>query len=48
MLSINLNEVESIAILKPNGELSEDDFRSAAKIIDPYIEKSGKLNGIII
>ena len=48
MLSVKLNEIDGITILEPDGELSEADFRSAAKIIDPYIEKSGKLKGIII
>lgn len=48
MLTVNLNEIEGIATLEPDGELSEIDFKSAARIIDPYIEKSGKLNGIII
>ena len=48
MLTVNLNEIEGIAILEPDSELSEADFISASKIIDPYIEKSGKLNGIII
>jgi len=48
MLTVNLNEKESIAILEPNGALSEDDFHLATKIIDPFIEKNGKLKGIII
>ncbi len=48
MLTVNLNEKEGIAILEPDGKLSEEDFKSAAMIIDPFIEKSGKLNGIII
>lgn len=48
MLTINLNEVDGIAILDPDGELTASDFKSAARIIDPYIEKSGRLNGIII
>ena len=48
MLTVKLDEIEGIAILEPDGELSETDFISASKIIDPYIEKSGKLNGIII
>lgn len=48
MLNIDLNEVEGIAILEPDGELSENDFKSAARIIDPYIEKFGKLKGILI
>ncbi len=48
MLNVGLNQVEGIAILVPDGELTEEDFQSAANLIDPYIEKAGKLNGIII
>ena len=48
MLRIHLDEIDAIAILEPDGELSESDFKSAATIIDPYIEKSGNLSGIII
>ena len=48
MLTININEVDGIAILDPDGELTASDFKSAARIIDPYIEKTGRLNGIII
>ncbi len=48
MLNINLDENNSIAILTPEGELTEDDFKHATEIIDPYIKKSGKLKGIII
>lgn len=48
MLNVNVDETKGIVILEPHGALSEDDFKSAAKIINPYIEKSGKLNGIII
>ncbi|MCK5686755.1 STAS/SEC14 domain-containing protein, partial [bacterium] len=43
-----LNEKEGIAILEPHGSLSAEDFTSAARIIDTYIEKSGDLNGIIV
>jgi hypothetical protein len=48
MLNVQLNEKESIVTLKPDGALSENDFLLATTIIDPFIEKSGKLNGIII
>lgn len=48
MLSVRLDEENDIAILEPDGALSEDDFRLAAKEIDPQIERKGKLNGIII
>lgn len=48
MLNVELNENDGIAILEPDGVLSESDFVSVAGIIDPYLKKSGKLNGIII
>ncbi|VAW84070.1 hypothetical protein MNBD_GAMMA18-1431 [hydrothermal vent metagenome] len=48
MLNINFDETNNIAILEPDAELSEADFTSAARVIDQYLGKSGKLNGIII
>ena len=48
MLKVYLSEAEGIAILEPDGELSESDFKTATETIDPYIEKVGKLNGLII
>ena len=48
MLNVELDESTGIATLRPDGALSENDFESVSNIVDPYIEKSGKLNGIII
>ena len=48
MLNVLLIESEGIAILEPVGDLTEDDFRSAAELIDPLIERQGKLNGLIV
>lgn len=48
MLSVKIDEVNGIAILEPGGPLSQADFESAAKMIDPYIEKTGQLHGLII
>ena len=48
MLKIELNEATGVAILKPDGALSEKDFIYASSVIDPYIEKAGKLSGLII
>lgn len=48
MLDVQLLEDESIVILKPDGELSESDFVFAAERIDPFIEKTGGLRGILI
>lgn len=48
MLNVQFDEGKGIAILKPEGALTEEDFKSAAKKIDPYIESSGKLKGIVV
>ncbi len=48
MLQVKLDTTNGIAILSPQGALSEDDFITAAKVIDPHIEKSGELKGLII
>ncbi len=48
MLSVEIDKENSIVILEPKGPLSKNDFESATRIIDPYIENSGKLNGLII
>ncbi len=48
MLSVKFDEANGIAILEPDGALSKGDFELAAKIIDPYINKTGRLNGLII
>ena len=48
MLNINIDEKNGIAVFEPDEKLSESDFKSAVRIIDPYINESGKLNGLII
>jgi len=48
MLNVELDKVTGIATLRPDGALSENDFESASIVIDPFIEKSGKLRGLII
>ncbi len=48
MLYIELDETRGIATLKPDGALSEQDLESIASVINLYIEKSGRLKGIII
>lgn len=48
MLSAKIDEINGIAILEPDGPLSKNDFQLAGTIIDPFIEKAGRLNGLII
>jgi hypothetical protein len=48
MLTVTLDRRRGIAVLKPRGALSKRDFARAAAIIDPYLERAGRLNGLII
>ncbi len=48
MLTVNLDKTHHIAVLKPDGPLSDSDFIAAAKQVDAMIDEFGKLNGIVI
>jgi len=48
MPSVQIDKQNRIAILEPQGTLSQEDFESASNIIDPYIDEHGQLNGLII
>ena len=48
MLKVTLDETNGIAMLEPDGALSEADFTAAAAMIDPYLLRSGGLDGLII
>jgi stage II sporulation SpoAA-like protein len=48
MLSVEIDEINGVAILEPDGPLSKNDFVVAAKVIDAYIEKTDQLKGLII
>ena len=48
MIQIKLNEDTGIVTVTPSAPLNEQDFTLLANEVDPYIEKEGKLNGLII
>jgi hypothetical protein len=48
MLKVELDKSLGIALLTPDGKLTENDFVTAASIIDPFIVKTGLLSGIVI
>ncbi|MCB1734327.1 MAG: STAS/SEC14 domain-containing protein [Gammaproteobacteria bacterium] len=48
MLEVTVDEAARVAVLEPEGALSERDFELAAAAIDPLIEKYGALAGIVI
>jgi hypothetical protein len=48
MLKVVLDKQTGTVTLLPEGALSAQDFECASSIIDPYLEKSGNLKGVII
>ena len=48
MLDIEILEDEGIAVVRPNGQLSKRDFEIAAERVDPFIERTGGLRGLLI
>lgn len=48
MLNVKVDADHGLVILEPDGALTDNDFRLAAQLIDPVIEKAGSLAGIII
>jgi len=48
MIEVKLNEDTGIVTVVPSAPLNKEDFKHLANEVDPYIEKEGKLNGLII
>jgi hypothetical protein len=48
MIDYTLDAEHSILYLRPKSALERDDFVQLAKTVDPYIEKTGGLAGLII
>ena len=48
MIEYNLDAEHSILYMRPKSLLAEDDFVKIAKAVDPHIEATGGLSGVII
>ena len=48
MIEVKLNEDAGIVTVVPSTPLHKEDFTHLANEVDPYIEKEGKLKGLII
>jgi hypothetical protein len=48
MISYELDENEGVLTVRPEGKLEAQDFQTLSKVVDPFIEERGRLNGIII
>lgn len=48
MIHHELLRDEGILIVTPEGRLESTDFEMLAREVDPYIEREGKLNGLMV
>jgi SpoIIAA-like len=48
LLRHQLLEDEGMLIVTPEAPLATEDFQELAREVDPYIEKNGKLNALVI
>ena len=48
MLIHELLRDDGILILRPQGPLQAEDFKSLASVVDPYIQEHGRLRGIMV
>jgi len=48
MLAHELLSNEGILLVRPQGPIQAGDFEAIAKVVDPYIEQTGGLRGIMI
>ena len=48
MIDLTLDAVNSVLYVRPKTALAKADFVQLAQVVDPYIEKTGGLAGLII
>ena len=48
MIDYNLDTVHSILYVRPTSALAKEDFETLARVVDPYIEATADLAGLII
>lgn len=48
MMAIDLDKKTGIAVFRPGSPLSEDDFKKAADVIDPFVLEKGRIKGLVI
>jgi stage II sporulation SpoAA-like protein len=48
VIHAELDRRKGLLIVAPEGPLTADDFRSVAKLVDPYIEERALLRGLLV
>ena len=48
MIDYTLNESNSVLHVRPAGPLRKDDFEALSQAVDPFIERTGGLHGLLL
>jgi hypothetical protein len=48
MITINLDREKAVLHLRPTGPLRKEDFDELTNIVDPFLEETGGLSGLIL
>ena len=48
MIDYTLDETNSVLHVRPAGPLQKDDFEALSQEVDPFIERTGRLNGLLL
>ena len=48
MIDYNLDETRSLLHVRPTSPLRRDDFEALSRAVDPFIERTGGLNGLLL
>ena len=48
MIDYTLDETKSMLHVRPTGPLQENDFQTISREVDPFIERTGGLNGLLL
>ena len=48
MIDYTLDETNSVLYIRPTSPLRRDDFEALSQAVDPFIERTGGLNGLLL
>jgi len=48
MMNYTLDETNSVLHVRPTGPLQKEDFETLARAVDPFIERTGGLQGLLL
>lgn len=48
MITVEVDPDSNVAILQPQGTITESDLENVRGIVDPHIDRTGRLDGVIV